>query len=341
MPLYCGIDLHSNNSYLVILDDEDRVVLDKRVSNQLEEILGELEPFRNSLSSIAVESTYNWYWLADGLEDHGYPLQLVNPVAAQQYKGLKHRDDASDARWIAHMMRNRLLPTGHIMQRDDRAIRDLLRQRGRVVQQKTRNLLQLKSKIANHTGITMKAAELKKLEVDQIAVLVESDYTLRSMQSSIDIIKILETEVADLQAQALKAARPKPGYRVLRTIKGVGELLAMVILFETGSIQRFKRVGNYASYCRCVGSEYQSNGKKKGSGNRKNGNKYLSWAFAEAAHFAIRFQPSVRRYYDRKKNKTNARVAASTVAHKLSRAVYFMLRDEVDYKPDLLFGAPS
>ncbi len=341
MPLYCGIDLHSNNSYLVILDDEDRVVLDKRVSNQLEEILGELEPHRNSLSSIAVESTYNWYWLADGLEDHGYPLQLVNPVAAQQYKGLKHRDDASDARWIAHMMRNRLLPTGHIMQRDDRAIRDLLRQRGRVVQQKTRNLLQLKSKIANHTGITMKAAELKKLEVDQIAVLVESDYTLRSMQSSIDIIKILETEVADLQAQALKAARPKPGYRVLRTIKGVGELLAMVILFETGSIQRFKRVGNYASYCRCVGSEYQSNGKKKGSGNRKNGNKYLSWAFAEAAHFAIRFQPSVRRYYDRKKNKTNARVAASTVAHKLSRAVYFMLRDEVDYKPDLLFGAPS
>lgn len=341
MPLYCGIDLHSSNSYIVVLDDQDRVVVETRVSNQLEDILGELEPIRDTLTHVAIESTYNWYWLADGLEDHGYDVLLVNPCRAKQYDGLKFRDDKHDARWIAHMMRLGILPTGTIMDRTERSIRDLLRRRTRVVQQRTRNMLQLKSQIANHTGITLPANELKQLEPGDLAAVIDDPFTLRSIDSAIRLMAVLEDEIGEIQKMVVSSARKKKGYALLRSIKGVGELLAATILCETGDIKRFRRVGNYASYCRCVRAEHMSNGKKKGEGNRRNGNPYLSWAFAEAAHFAIRFQPAVKRYYERKKQKTNARVAASTVAHKLSRATYYILRDQVPYRPEMLFGASS
>lgn len=341
MALYCGIDLHSTNSYLVVLDEDDKVLLDTRVKNQLELVLRELEPFRKSLSKLAVESTYNWYWLADGLKDHGYQVELVNTCAAKQYEGLKFRDDAQDARWIAHMLRLGILPTGSIMPRKRRAIRDLLRRRMRVVRQKTTNLLQVQSQITNHTGQTISSARLKRLKVEELPASISDPFTKRAIVSALHLLQHLEVEVADIHKTVLEVTLDDPSYKLLRTIKGVGEVLAMTILYETGSIDRFSKVGNYASYCRCVSTEHLSDGKRKGSGNKKNGNSYLSWAFAEAGHFAIRFQPDVKRYYERKKRKTNGRIAASAVSHKLARAVYFMLRDQVPYRSELLFGAPS
>jgi transposase len=124
----------------------------------------------------------------------------------------------------------------------------------------------------------------------------------------------------------------------LQTIKGVGPVLALVILLETGAIQRFAKAGHYASYCRCVRSEKLSNGKKKGENNAKAGNKYLSWAFSEAAHFAVRFDPKAKRFYERKRRKTNGIVAIRAVAHKLARAVFYMLRDQVSFDADKLFA---
>ncbi len=67
MRLYAAIDLHSNNSVLVILDEQDRVVYERRLRNDLPLILGQLASHREGLQCIAVESTYNWYWLVDGL----------------------------------------------------------------------------------------------------------------------------------------------------------------------------------------------------------------------------------------------------------------------------------
>ena len=341
MALYCGIDLHSTNCYLVVLDDSDKIVLENRVSNDLGSILEKLEPFRESLKSIAIESTFNWYWLSDGLEDHGYSVQLVNTAAAKQYDGLKSRDDRSDARWIAHMLRLGILPTGSILPREHRAVRDLLRRRTKVVRQKTATLLALKNLIARNTGIMVPAAQLKRLEVGGSPEAIMDPHIRRAIDGTIRILQFLEEEVADLQAMVKLTGKCLPGYRNLLTVKGIGELLALTILYETGDIARFSSCGNYASYCRCVPSEHTSNGRRKGAGNTRNGNPYLSWAFSEAAHFAIRFQPSARRYYERKKKKTNGIIASRAIANKLSRAVFFMLRDDVIYKPELLFGASS
>jgi len=119
MSLYCGIDLHSTNSFVAVADEQDQVVLAKRLPNRLEVILRELEPVREEIAGLAVESTFNWYWLVDGLMDAGFQVHLVNTFAAQQYAGLKYSDDRSDARWLAHLLRLGVLPEGYICPREN------------------------------------------------------------------------------------------------------------------------------------------------------------------------------------------------------------------------------
>ena len=114
MKLYCGIDLHSNNSLLSMLDENDRVVYEKRLPNDLETVLERLSPYREGLEGIVVESTYNWYWLVDGLLEAGYRVHLANTAAIVPYSGLKYSDDERDARHLAHLLRLGILPEGYI-----------------------------------------------------------------------------------------------------------------------------------------------------------------------------------------------------------------------------------
>ncbi len=142
--LYGGIDLHANNSVVVVLNEQDQVRYHKRVPNELEEILHGLIPFRAQLQGLVVESTDNWYWLVDGFMEAGYHVHLANPAAMQQYAGLKYTNDDTDARWLAHLLRLGLLPTGYIYPKEERAVRALLRKRSQLVQQRTANLLRLR-----------------------------------------------------------------------------------------------------------------------------------------------------------------------------------------------------
>jgi transposase len=144
-PLYGGIDLHANNSMIVVLDEEDQVVYRKRLPNDLATILLQLAPYRTALQGLVVESTFNWYWLVDGLMEAGYHVDLANTAAIQQYTGLKYTDDDTDARWLAHLLRLGVLPTGYIYPKEERAVRDLLRKRSQLVHQKTANLLSIQN----------------------------------------------------------------------------------------------------------------------------------------------------------------------------------------------------
>src|SRR5918996_3649280 len=143
MKLYGAIDLHSNNNMTVVTDEQDRVVYEKRLPNDLELIVQQLASYRDCLQGIVVESTFNWYWLVDGLMDNGHRVHLANTAAIQQYEGLKYTDDNSDARWLAHILRLGVLPEGYIYPKEERAVRDLLRKRGQLVRQRTANLLSI------------------------------------------------------------------------------------------------------------------------------------------------------------------------------------------------------
>ena len=152
MKLYAGIDLHANNHVLVVSDEDDHVLYQKRLRNELSEILRALTPYQEPLQGIVVESTYNWYWLVDGLMASGYRVHLANTTAIEQYKGLKHPDDESDARWLAHLLRLGILPEGYIYPKEERAVRDLLRKRSQLVRQRTSNLLSIQNLVTRNTG---------------------------------------------------------------------------------------------------------------------------------------------------------------------------------------------
>ncbi len=218
---------------------------------------------------------------------------------------------------MAHLLRLGVLPEGHIYPRAERPVRDLLRKRSQLVRHRTTHLLSIQNLLTRNTGSSLKANQIKGLEVQQLDELLPHrdlalalKANLAVMSSAAEQIELLEhrvTELVELRAQ----------FRFLKTVPGIGEILALTIMLETGDIGRFASVGNYASYCRCVGSQKISNGKKKGQGNTKNGNKYLAWAFIEAANFAIRFSSKINSFYQRKKAKSKGVVALKAVAHKL------------------------
>jgi transposase len=334
MALYCGIDLHSNNHVVVVIDEADRRIFERRLGNDVTLTLNALEPYRLELAGVAVESTFNWYWLVDGLQAAGYPMRLVNTTAVQQYAGLKYTDDRYDAYWLAHLMRLGILPTGYIYPKEQRGVRDLLRRRMQLVQAASQQLISLQSQIWRQTGERIASSRLK--HADFVVDLPGAAQKLAA-QSTLQVYRAIEEQLELLESVLLQVVKPRPDFQLLTTVPGIGTILGMTIVLETGDIRRFPGVGHYASYCRCVKSEKLSNGKKKGEGNAKSGNKYLSWAFSEAAHFAVRYQPLAKRFFDRKQRKTNGIVAIRSVAHKLARACYYMLRDQVAFDAHKLF----
>lgn len=324
--LFCGIDLHSNNSVVVISDDKDKVLYSKRHPNNLEEICMALSPYRAELSGVVVESTFNWYWLVDGLQDAGYTLHLANTTAIKQYDGLKHRGDESDARHLAHILRLGLLPEGHIMPKAVRAVRDLARKRMQLVRQRTVQILSIETLFDQQKGAHLSSNNIKKLTPDDIDSMGFGYMETLAIKANLAVMHALQTQIDTIERELAKHCRSNPAFALLKSVAGIGDALATVILLETGSINRFADVGNYASYCRCVGSTHESNGKKKGEGNTKNGNRYLAWAYVEAANFAIRYNEAVKKFYQRKKTRRNGVVAIKAVAHKLARACYHMLK---------------
>ncbi len=336
--LYCGIDLHSNNSVVVLIDDEDRAVYEKRLPNSLEVILLELSRYRKKIAGVVVESTFNWYWLVDGLQEEGYKVHLANTAAIKQYEGLKYTDDKSDARWLAHILRLGILPEGYIYPKEERAVRDLLRKRSQLVRQRSVHILSIQNLMSRNTGRSMSGTKIKTLTELDVDGMFGSDDVAAAVKCNLRACRFLAKEIILLEKMILSRASIKPEYENLLTVDGIGKALALTIMLETGDISRFGKVGNFASYCRCVDSRRISNEKKKGENNGKNGNKYLAWAFVEAANFAIRYNQFIRRFYERKKAKRNGIVAIKAVAHKLARACYHILKDNVPFSVELAFS---
>jgi transposase len=297
MNKYSGIDLHSNNCVVAVIDDMDRVCCERRVPNDLSQILALLSPYREELVGVVVESTYNWYWLVDGLQQAGYRVELAN-----------------------------------------RAVRDLARKRCQLVRTRTMHILAVENLVARQTGGRISGNVVKQLTVDAVDEWGWLPDAALAVQANVMVVNRVDDVIGQIERRLCERVRLRPEYAVLKTAPGIGDVLATTIMLETGPIERFAQVGNFASYARCVDSARYSNGKKKGEGNRKNGNRYLAWAFVEAAHFALRYNAAAKRFYERKKAKTNAIVATKALAHKLARACYHMLKEQRPFDEQRCFA---
>ena len=338
MQTYAAIDLHSNNHYVVVEDEQERVLYRRRQPNDMGRVLSALRPFQDSLKRVVVESTYNWYWLVDGLQEAGYRVALAHVAAIRPYEGLKHSADEADCRLLNRLSRLEILPQGYIYPKHQRSLRDLLRRRRLLMRQRVSLMLSLSGQLARENGSGLARRDWRKLDGPGLAGLLPDEASLLSGSANLALIEAQQGWIERLSEAALARMRSDESFQLLQTLPGVGEILALTIRLETGQISRFEAVGNYASYCRCVDSRRVSNAKKKGKGNVRNGNPYLCWAFMEASHFAIRFHKACRRFYDRKASRSNPIVARKALAHKLARAAYWVQRNRVAYDPSRLFG---
>ena len=336
--LIAGMDLHSNNVVIGLMDMDGKRVAHQKVECQLSEVVRFLAPYKKRLEQVAVESTYNWYWLVDGLQALRYPVVLANPAGMEQYSGIKHADDTNDAFFLAELLRLKILPTGYIYDPRLRPVRDLLRRRLTLVHQRTALMLSFKSLYTRTTGQEMTLSRLKELEIKQAQDLYDHPANQLIAGMQIKHIEQLTESIEKVEKAVLDCARELPFYSKLTTLPGVGKILGMTITLEVGDIKRFAEAGHFASYCRTVEAKRTSNSKKKGENNSKCGNKYLAWAFVEGANFARRYDPQCRRWYDRKVAKTSNVIATKALACKLAKAAWHVMAEGTDYDSQRMFG---
>jgi transposase len=191
--------------------------------------------------------------------------------------------------------------------------------------------------IERHTAQRLNGNEVKKLYLPDLERIFKEEYVVLSARANNATIKFLNEQIRQIEKAVKEEVKLKEPFKLLLTVPGIGEILALTIMLEVGDIGRFSTVGNFASYARCVPTDRLSDGKSKGKGNRKNGNRYLSWAFIEACTFARRFYPKFRNYYQRKAAKTNKFVATKAICNKLARICYYVMRDQVPFREEAIF----
>ena len=335
--LVAGIDLHSNNVIIGVMNQDGKRVGYRKVECSLKDVIEFLEPLKSQLQSLAVESTFNWYWLVDGLRAKGYPIDLANPAKIEQYHGLKHVADKDDAFHLADLQRLKILPKGYVYDPQLRPVRDLLRRRTKLVQQRTALLLSFKSLYARTHGQRLDLSDAKKMEPKEAPKLYEHPANQLIAKVQAEHMRALDKSVERLEKAVLDCAREIPLYEKLLTLPGIGRILGMTITMEVGDIKRFKTDGDFASYCRVVDARRLSNGKCKAENNQKCGNRHLAWAFVEAANFAKRYSTACRRWYDRKAAKTSSVMATKALACKLAKAAWHVMAKECPYDEQKMF----
>jgi transposase len=231
-----------------------------------------------------------------------------------------------------------ILPTGYIYPKQTRGIRDVLRRRLLLVDQRASQRTSLQSLLARHTGRRFSEGQLKKMDSQRLQQLLPIPCTSLMAQTLLSMIQSMTVLTRQLEQAVSAYCTDQKDYHLITGINGIGKILGATIVLETGNIQRFPDAGHYLSYGRCVNTRKISNGKSKGHNNRKNGNRYLALAFMQAAHLATIWEPRVKRFYQKKQSKCHTMVAKKAVAGKLARAIYHMLNNQEPFDVERAFG---
>jgi transposase len=324
---YCGIDLHARSMYICIIDHRGEVLLHRNMDARPEPLLKALAPFREDVV-IGVECIFTWYWLADLCDRQNIPFVLGHALYMKAIHGGKAKNDRIDSRKIAALMRGGTFPIAYVYPAKMRATRDLLRRRNHL----TRKRADLISHILNtNSQYNMEPFEANisyKRNRDGVAEQFVDPDVRMSMKADLELIALLDDLKNRLELHVVRNAKnhdPQALYR-LRTVPGIGPIISLVILYEIGDINRFPRVQDFASYARLVKCAKESAGKRSGTGGGKIGNVHLKWAFSEAAVLFLRGNPEGMKFRKRLEKKHGKAKSLSILAHKLGRAVYYILK---------------
>lgn len=341
MQYYCGIDLHSKDCWLCVIDETDRIHLRKKVPNHLPTILHELDNF-SSKPSVVVESTLNWYWLVDGLQDASFGVKLAHIFGLHMITGAKVKTDRRDAFSLAKLLRLDAIPEAYIYPKQRRPVRDLLRRRNRMVSVRAAAYRSMKQILLQQGIQGYSLADLKRFDEAMILTLFDHPALQASMRLELERIRLYSREINTLEQIILQSVSEEPLFELLQTIPGVAKILGLTIFYEVGDIDRFSGPKPFCSYARVVPGVAQSSSvTRKGRGS-KQGNPHLKWAFMQAACGSVRYEPAVRKFRQthmaRRRSKARKLISLSIVAHKLAIGAYYVLKDRVPFKMELMFA---
>jgi transposase len=331
---YCGIDLHVKTMYVCILDAGGQVLVHRNVKSTAEAFLEVVGPYREDLV-VAAECMFTWYWLADLCASEGIAFVLGHALAMKAIHGAKAKNDKIDSRKIAALLRGGLLPQAYVYPAAMRSTRDLLRRRLHLVRKRGQLLAHIQNTRAQY-----QVPEFgRRLAYPANRAGISDHFPDPSVRKSIDVdLALLErydSLITDLELTIVREAKRHDGnaFHRLRSVPGIGKVLALTILYEIHDITRFDRVQEFASYARLVKCQHQSAGKTLGTGGAKMGNVHLKWAFSEAAVLFLRHAGGKPLLAGIEKKHGKGK-ALSILAHKIGRAVYYMLSRDTVFSMD-------
>lgn len=324
---YGGSDLHARTMYVCILNQAGEVVVHRNMKACPAALLKVIAPYREDIV-VAVECLCTWYWLADLCAEEGIPFVLGHALYMKAIHGGQAKHDKIDARKIAVLLRGGMLPQAYVYPAEMRATRDLLRRRMSLMRQRAALLTHVQNTNSQDNLPEIGKKIAYKANREGVAERFPDPAVQQSIAVDLGLLGYYDRLLTELELSLVKSAKAHNSqifYR-LRSIPGVGKILALVLLYEIHDINRFPRVQEFVSYCRLVKCAKESAGKRYGASGTKIGHAYLKWAFSEAAVLFLRDNPAGQKYLARLENKHGKGKALTVLAHKLARAVYYMWR---------------
>ena len=343
MSYFCGIDLGAKRSQVCIIDNDQKVLVNRKVANDIEVIHRLIRP--HGRVPTVIESTFNWYWIVDGLQNRQVPVTLAHSLKLAAISSAKVKTDKRDALVLAQLLRANMIPTSYIYPAEQRPLRDLLRQRWDAVALRADEYRKMRGRLYREGITTVGSNEVRLMGAEEVHELIEHPLIRRQMMANIERVELLTRQIAtfekDLLAQVKMQTPLRQHFLNLKTIPGIGDILALTLLLEIGEISRFRKTRQFASYCRVApGCADSGDSHRRGRGN-KQGNPYLKWALTQAAEYARRFDRQFAAYFDavlrRHPGASGTIITHCIVAHRLSFAVYHVLKDGAPYNPEKLF----
>jgi transposase len=338
-PFYCGIDLHARMMYVCILNQAGETLLHRNMKTNPDTFLKAIAPYRDGLV-VAVECMFTWYWLADLCADEGIPFVLGHALYMKAIHGGKAKNDKIDSHKIAVLLRGGMLPQAYVYPAEMRATRDLLRRRMHLAYKRGELLAHVQNTNSQYNLPAIGKKIAYKTNREGVAERFADPAVQKSIEVDLALITYYDELLRDVELTILKTAKHHDANTLylLQTVPGIGKILSLVLLYEIHRIERFPRVQEFASYARLVKCAKVSNGKRSGTSGAKIGNAHLKWAFSEAAVFFLRDHPAAQKFLARLEKTHDKGKALTILAHKLARAVYYMLKRKTAFDMQRFFN---
>lgn len=338
----CGIDLHARQMYMCLMDRQGKKLVHVNVrNNDFGYFLKKVAPYRHDLT-VVCECTFNWYWLADACEAAGIQFVLAHALYAAHIHSGKNKNDRIDSEKLAHLLRTNLIPVAYVYPAAKRPLRALLRQRMSFVWKRSEIMAHVSTKqTAEGLVPALKGGQNREVWQERVLAQYQNPHHQLALRCDMEIIRAYDQEIDKLERTIMLHTKyhQSRDYHLLMSIHGIGKTLAMTILFEMDTVDRFPTVKDFISYCRLVKGSVASAGRIKGLTGGKMGNPYLRWAFGEAAVICKRHHPLITPYTDRLVAKHGKFKGNAILASQLARAAYFMLQSGTPFEPERIVSA--